>query len=365
MNICIDMRPALSRATGVGVYLQNLVKALAEIDPENQYHLFSSSWSERYRNGTYGRNFHIHDQHWPGKFLHFAWNRFSFPSIESMLGIHVDVAHSPSPLLIPSKGARRVTTVHDLYFYFHPEHTTREIQRDYPALVKKHCQQSDAIIAVSEYTRQQLVEHLQVASSRIYTIRHGSDPFFEERASDEEKKQVATAFALERPFFLFVGAAEPRKNIPQLLAAFRRAKLDADLILAGPEGWKLSDVMANSGPRVRWTGYISRQNLRALYQQALALLLPSVEEGFGLPIIEAMACETPILASDIPVFHEIAQDAFLPIDTNDTNLFAEGLRQIYEQEELRKQLIEKGKAKIKRFSWRESAQKTLELYQHL
>ena len=198
------MRPALSRATGVGVYLQNLVKALAEIDSENQYHLFSSSWSERYRNGSYGRNFHIHDQHWPGKILHFAWNRFSFPSIESMLGIHVDVAHSPSPLLIPSKGARRVTTVHDLYFYFHPEHTTREIQRDYPELVKKHCQQSDAIIAVSEYTRQQLVEHLQVASSRIYTIRHGSDPFFEERASDEEKKQVATAFALERPFFLFV-----------------------------------------------------------------------------------------------------------------------------------------------------------------
>jgi len=360
MNICIDMRPALSRPTGVGIYLLNLVQALAEIDTENQYHLFSTSWRERYQPANYGKNFHHHDHRWPGKVLHFLWNRFSFPSIESLLGVSVDVAHSPSPLLIPSKEAHRVTTVHDLYFYHHPDQTQREIRRDYQSLVKKHSEQSDAIIAVSEYTKQQLVEHLHIAPSRIYTIRHGVDPFFLECPSPGEIENIKTKFHLDRRYFLYVGNSEPRKNLGALTEAFQIANLDMDLIIAGP----VEDEVAAS-PKVHVAGYVSKVELRALYKCALAVVIPSLDEGFGIPLLEAMACGTPVVASNLPVFHEIAPDAFLPVDPASRESIAEALRVISENDAMRKDLVKKGQERIGKYSWKECALKTLDLYKNL
>lgn len=360
MNICIDMRPALSRPTGVGIYLLNLVQALAEIDSENQYHLFSTSWRERYQPPKYGKNFYYHDHRWPGKMLHFLWNRFSFPSIESLLRVPIDVAHSPSPLLIPSKQAHRVTTVHDLYFYAHPDHTKREIRRDYQALIKKHSEESDAIIAVSEYTKQQLVEHLKIAPSHIYTIRHGVDSFFLDNPPNNEIGKVKAKFHLNRRYFLFVGNSEPRKNLTALTDAFQIAKLDMDLVIAGP-----SENVVVSDPAIRITDYVSKAELRALYKCAVALVIPSLDEGFGIPMLEAMACGTPVIASNLPVFHEIAPDAFLPVDPASHEAIAEALRTVSENEGMRAELAQKGKERIAKYSWKECAQKTLDLYRNL
>jgi glycosyltransferase involved in cell wall biosynthesis len=363
MKICIDMRPVLSNATGVGTYLANLTRALSRIDTQNEYHLFSSSWKERFK-WIYGPNFVVHDLRVPVRLLNYSWHRFSWPSIETLLRLEMDVAHSPTPLLIPSERARRVSMVHDIYFYFHPEHTVREIQRDYAALLLKHCSNSDAIIAVSDYTRNQVVEHLKIPASKVYTIRPGADPYYEVPATQEELDHTRKRFALKRPYFLFVGALEPRKNIPLLLDAFSRLKEDVNLVLAGPEGWGLD---WNSTPRERtiFTHYVTKEELRALYQQAIALVLPSVDEGFGLPLLEAMSSGLPILASDIPVFREVCADAFLPFQSDRVEELANAMACCYSKTELRNDLSKKGKDRVKRFSWEETAQRTLELYRNL
>ena len=360
MKICIDMRPALSQSTGVGVYLQNLVGALASLDSSNEYHLFSSSWKERYVAAPPGPNFRIHDRRWPVTVLNYSWNRWQFPAIEALTGCSLDVAHSPNPLMMPARRARRVITVHDLYFYSHPEETYREIRRDYAALVRKHCEQSDAIITISETTRIYLTKWLNIPSSRICTIRHGADPFFSAPLSQADLDRVLAKYNIRIPFFLFVGAREPRKNLPALLQAHALLEPGAQLVLAGP---RAGSPCGAAG--VVETGYVSREDLRALYRQCLALVMPSKDEGFGLPILEAFQSGAPVVASSIPAFQEVAGEAYLPVDAGSVDSIADGMRRIRGDSALRQELIARGRERAGRFSWTEAARKTLELYQSL
>ena len=357
------MRPALSQPTGVGTYLQNLVKALSEIDQQNEYFLFSSSWKERYKPAGFPSNYKVEDRRWPVRFLNFGWNNLSFPSIEFLLGTSVQVAHSPTPLVIPTRKARRVTTVHDLYFFTHPEHTVREMKEDYPRMVKKHCLRSDAIIAVSDHTKKQLIEVLEVPSSRIYTIKHGIDPFFLERAPAHQQNEVRQKLKIPGPYLLFVGTREPRKNLAVLLRAFRNLGEDLFLVVAGSQGWGLEQV--DFPERVLLAGYLSKDDLRALYQQAAAVVFPSIEEGFGFPLLEGMASEVPVIASRIPAFQEVCNDSCLYFDANDEQDLTEQIRSVLHNAELRQNLIGKGRERVKKFSWKDSAQKTLDLYTSL
>lgn len=365
MNICIDMRPALSSPTGVGVYVLNLAAALAAIDRQNEYHLFSSSWKQRYPPHNYGDRFHLHDRRWPVRLLTLGWNRLYWPPIETLLGTTVDVVHSPTPLLIPSRHAHNITTVHDLYFYENPEHTVREIKRDYAALVRKHCALSDAIITVSEYTKLRLMEILNIPASRIYPIYHGADDYFGEPASENETAQVRKNIGISRPYFLFVGTKEPRKNLPLLLEAFRKMTEDVELVLAGPRGWEEEPWRKLVTDRVRVAGYVTKAELRALYRGATALVMPSKEEGFGLPLLEAMASGAPVIASDIPVFREIANDACLRFESGSAEALLAAMQRLIHDAEFTQTLIQKGRERVKQFSWAETARKTLELYQNL
>jgi glycosyltransferase involved in cell wall biosynthesis len=364
MNICIDMRPVLSRATGVGVYLYNLVRGLACLDSENAYHLFSSSWKERFQQIPAGKNIYIHDKHWPVRVLTYSWNHFSYPPIESLVDVPLDVVHSPTPLVIPSRTARKITTVHDLYFYFHPDSVIHEMRRDYPTMLREHCEKSDAVIAVSEHTKDQLVEHLKIASSKIYTVHHGADMFFAEAVPEVEISKVKRKYEITQPYFLFVGSLEPRKNLPGLLEAFHGISEDVQLVLAGPEGWgnDLSDLLSD---RVLQIGYVPKSDLRVLYQQAISLVMPSFEEGFGLPLLEAMTASVPIIASGIPAFCEIGGDAFYAVDPENTKQIRVGMQEMFSNPSVRSQLIERGKERSKRFTWKETARKTLDIYRNL
>jgi alpha-1,3-rhamnosyl/mannosyltransferase len=362
MNICIDMRPALSHPTGVGSYLQNLIQALSQIDQTNQYHLFCSSWKERYPPVSHAENFKIQDRHWPVRILNYTWNHFSLPTIEALLGAPVEVVHSPTPLVIPSRTARSVTTVHDLYFYRNPGMVVREMKNDFPRLLKKHCLMSDAIIAVSDYTKRQLIELLNVPASRIYTIKHGVDPFFEERADTTDVGETIQRLKIPGPYLLFVGTQEPRKNLTILLEAYREFEGELYLVVVGPPGW---GTEINSSRGVILTGYLSKKDLRALYQKATAVVFPSIDEGFGLPLVEAMASEAPLIASRIPAFQEVCGDSCVYFDPSSSEELTQCIRSLIENESLRQNLIAKGKQRIKKFSWNDTAQKTLDLYMSL
>ena len=361
MKICLDMRPALSQATGVGIYLRNLVRALSEIDTQNEYHLFYSSWKEDAPKANYGKNFVIHNQKWPVRVLNFAWHRLGWPPVDWLIRSEMDVVHSPGPLLTPTSNAHQITTVMDLYFYFYPEDTLGEIKRDYKSLVEKHSLRSDAIIAISEHTRQILIDRFEIHPSRIYLIRLAADPYFSEAVPSESTKKILGKLGVQQPYFLFVGGYEPRKNLQTALEAFHLLnEKDSRFVVVGPTRWP-APAMKNPEQTIQ-LGYVSQEELRALYRESVALVMPSREEGFGIPALEAMASGTAVIGSDLPVFHEICGDSFYPVPSNNVEAICQAMRLMLHLPERREKLVELGFERVKNFSWNETAQKTLELY---
>ncbi len=363
--IGIDFRPALSRVTGVGRYLQGLVSGLQEIDRESSYVLFSSSFKERPRPEPRPSNFRLADRRVPVTVLNALWHRLELPSFDWLAGCEIDVAHSPTPLRLPARRARSVVTVHDLFFLDHPETTSREIRRDYASLARSHTRRADAVLAVSTTTADDLAARFDVPRERIHVVHHGIDASF---LAAERSRNGA------RPrYLLAVATEEPRKNLSTLLEAFailKRRGFDGLLKIAGGPGVdtpRIVETIARLGLEgsVSRLGYVDAAKLPSLYRNARALVSPSLWEGFGLPLLEAMATALPLVASDIPVHREVAEDAAVFVPPRDPEALAHGIERVWSDEPLRSLLQSRGRARVREFSWISSARKTLELYRSL
>lgn len=363
LTIGLDFRPALSRATGVGRYFQGLVSGLTRVDPDNDYVLFSSSWKERARKDSRPANFRLVDRRMPVRILNALWHRVEAPSMDWLSGTTLDIAHSPTPLLLPSRHARSVITICDLFFLEHPEATDREIRRDYVGLVRSHVKRADAILAISETTATDIVNKLDVPRERVHVIHAGLDERFLTSASANGREN----------YLLTVATIEPRKNLPVLLeaiAVLRKRGWEGRLRIAGGSGLdtpRVDEAIARLSLQdvVEQLGYVDSDTLSALYHGAHAVVLPSLWEGFGLPLLEAMASGVPLIASDIPVHREVADRAAVFAEPSDATAFANAIESVVSDNELRSELVSLGRERVSRFSWDASAQKALALYRSL
>lgn len=367
LTVGIDFRPALSRATGVGRYVEGLVSGLQGIDRDNTYVLFTSSLKERPVPDGRPPNFLLVDRRIPVRVLNALWHRASVPSLDLLTGRHFDVVHSPTPLLLPSRDARSVVTVHDLFFLERPEATHAEIRRDYVKLIRSHARRADGIITVSETTAADVESRLGIPRERIHVVHHGVDERF---SSESRAESNASAPTPPFPYLLAVATLEPRKNLPTLLGALSLLKQrgwDGRLRIAGGDGVDTARVTGTIerlrlADTVERLGYVEASELPALYRRARALVMPSLWEGFGLPLLEAMASGIPIVASDIPVHHEVAGSAALYAPADDHEALADAIERVWEDEELRSRLILEGRTRVKSFTWEAAARKTLEIY---
>lgn len=363
----LDFRPALSRATGVGRYFQGLVSGLERVDTESTYVLFSSSLKERPRMRERPPNFQLVDRRVPVRVLNLLWHRLGAPSFEILVGRSVDVVHSPTPLLVPSRRARSIVTICDLFFLDRPEATRAEIRRDYASLAREHARRADAILAISEATARDAAERLEVGEERITVIHAGVDERFRDGCGAPEAEPPGS------PYLLAVATQEPRKNLPRLLEAIAilaRRGWDGRLAIAGGAGLDSREVderieRFRLHAVVEKLGYVDAERLPSLYRRARAVVLPSLWEGFGLPLLEAMASGTPIVASDIPVHHEVAGEAALFVPSLDPAAIAGGIERIWSDGSLRKRLAAAGRERVLRFSWEGSARKAIDLYRRV
>jgi glycosyltransferase involved in cell wall biosynthesis len=358
--------------TGVGRYVSGLTGALSEIDTENHYVLFSSSLRERACLEALPDNFHLIDRHIPVRLLNWTWHRHGTPSLDRLCGKSIDITHSPHPLILPSRRGRCIVTIHDLFFYRHPEHTTAEIRRDYASRVESHASRADAILTVSEAAAVEIERELGVTRDRMAIVPNGIDP--DDFASrPDTDRQVALLYDLPSRFLLFVGTLEPRKNIPTLVEAvgiLARRGWDGVILLAGGSGMDEHKIDAaverlRLGSRISKLGYVPPGHLPAIYRRAHVLVNPSYWEGFGLPPLEAMACRVPVVASDIPAHREVAGNAALYVPADDPDSIADGIEKAWNDDTLRTHLMEQGASRVKLFTWEETARKTLALYQKL
>jgi glycosyltransferase involved in cell wall biosynthesis len=373
VRILVDYRPALRERTGVGEYVHELVKALsapAAGASDDSITLFTSSWKDRPAPTLASEmpaSVHVADVKVPVRALVWSWNRLEWPPVEWFAGTH-DVVHSQSPLLIPVRNAAQVVTVHDLDFLRHPDQMTAEIRRDYPALARSHAARADGVIVSSQYAAGEVIRELQIDRSRVHVCPSGRPSWSD--GVRQRRRGHGNDGSGERGHILFMGTLSLRKNVGTLLEAYARLldrKPDAPrLVLAGHRTpasarWEARCEAAPLKGRVEITGYVDMARRIDLYEKALMLVLPSYEEGFGLPVLEAMACGVPVVVSTRGSLPEVAGAAATPIDPDDADRFANEMLAILEGDPSTR--IARGIEQASRYSWSACAAAARQAYQ--
>jgi glycosyltransferase involved in cell wall biosynthesis len=298
--------------------------------------------------------------------LRIAWEHVVLPVATRR--DRIDLFHGTMNVVPRLLACPAVVTIHDLAFLRWPEQVPKRRYRYLAAGVRHAVNQSRQVVAVSAATKADVVELLQVDPSRISITPLGVDPTF--RPVDEH--MLATfreRHTLKRPFILAVGNLEPRKNLPALLRAFAQIANDIphDLVLVGGEGWLTGEIhdtltALRLGDRVHMTGFVADDDLPIWYSAADLFVLPSLYEGFGLPILEAMACGTPVIASNTSSMPEVAGNAALLIDPQDDDAIATGIARVLNDPAFANDLRRRGLTRATRFTWEATAAQTVAVY---
>jgi glycosyltransferase involved in cell wall biosynthesis len=276
----------------------------------------------------------------------------------------VDLFHAPH-YVTPMTTTPMVVTVHDLIHLLFPEATANFFAPFYAQwMIGRSVERSRAIFVPSNAVRESIAERFPESREKIVVSSNGVDADFFDAVDDDLTSRVLDACALTRGgYFLYVGNDKPHKNLEMLLEAWLEAADDLAglaLALVGREFAGIPDL-----PNVVKTGYVTRDELRALYSGAFALVFPSLYEGFGLPAVEAMACGVPVLASTGGALPEVVGDAALLFDPTSRVLIADAMRRIASDDELRRELVERGRKRARSFSWHATARATLDTYAHV
>ena len=296
----------------------------------------------------------IVDRYVPVRALLWSWNRLEWPPVEWLAG-DCDVVHSQSPMLIPARRAAQVVTIHDLDFLKHPEQMSAEIRRDYPRLARSHAQRADAVIVSSHYAAGEVTRQLGLAADRVHVCAPGAPSW----ASDVIRRRAGSLGQR----ILFVGTLSRRKNVGTLLDAYAllrsRVATAPALILAGhttaaSAEWEARLQQPPLSGHVEITGYVNQQRRLALYAEARMLVLPSYEEGFGLPVLEAMACGVPVVVSSRGSLPEVAGAAAAPVDPDDVEGLAARMAALLDDQQAER-ASRLGLEQAARYSWPECA----------
>jgi len=366
VRLLIDYRPALRERTGVGEFVHELAKALTAGSGNHAHDvtLFTSSWKDRPDAALAGEmpGATIADVKVPVRALVWSWNRLEWPPVEWLAGDH-DVVHSQSPLLIPAARAAQAVTVHDLDFLRYPEQMPAEIRRDYPALARSHAARADAVIVSSQYAAGEVTRELQLARDRVHVCPPGPPSWA------AEVRQRRPAFA-PAGHILFMGTLSLRKNVGTLLEAYARLREQVPdappLVLAGhatpaSARWQARCEQPPLNGHVEITGYVTTAQRITLYEGARMLVLPSYEEGFGLPVLEAMACGVPVVVSSRGSLPEVAGPAATPVDPDDVDGLVSRMRDLLDRR-VAAPASERGLAQASRYSWTACAAAALRAY---
>ncbi len=380
MRIGIDYTAAVRQGGGIGRYTRNLVRALSELDQENDYTLFvAGGWGRGDGLGPWPENFRIRSVPLSDRWVHLLWQRLRLPVPVQAITGYLDLFHSPDFVLPPTGRTPTLLTIHDLSFLRVPEYYVPAFRRYLEGAVARAAGRADHILADSESTRQDIIELMPVQKERVTVLYPGVDPRFRPIRTQTVLDAVRERYALPDRFVLGLSTLQPRKNFAGLIEGFRRlvqaggnepAVADLQLVIAGGKGWMVEETYAavskaEMEAHVHFAGFVDDDDLPALYNLSAAFAFPTWYEGFGLPVLEAMACGTPVVCADNSSLPEVAGQAALLVDAGDPDALAEALIQVLVKADLRARLAVAGPEQAMRFTWPAAAQQLLGVYQSL
>jgi len=358
MRIGIDAsRIAIDSKSGTENYTYNLIQALAKLDRDNYYTLYFNQVPQF---------FELTEENFASKIIP-ARKFWTQVRLAAELALNpVDLLFVPAHTIpvLRRAGLKTVVTVHDLgaeflaAYHKFPERIYLNWSTAFVASYASH------LIVPSESTKKDLTAEFRVDTKRITVVYEGVDRIFFKKASQEETDLTKKNYGITKPYFLFVGTVQPRKNLVRLIEAFAASNLNMQLIIAGSPGWLYEEIYTapktfGVEDKVKFLGFVKNESLPSLYSGATGLVFPSLYEGFGLPILEAFACECPVITSKVSSLPEIAEGAALLVDPTQPLEIKKALKSIAKQPDLAKSLKNKGLIRVKDFSWEKTAQETL------
>lgn len=387
MNIVIDIRPLMEgKLSGIEVYLLQLLRQLLKIDHENSYILFANAAkniSSRIPEFS-GKNVSMIQTKIPNKLLNIGLGLFRFPKLDKIIIRHlkkypekipstmketkIDIFFMPD--LRPSaftKKIKKITVIHDLSFEHFKQFFSKKTRLWYRLLnPKREIRTSNHLIAVSSFTKQDLINSYNIPEEKITVIHEAVDDSFCKNVTEKNFPHIQHRYGLPEKYFLFLSTIEPRKNVQNMVEGFIIYKKThpndlTKLVIGGSKHPKIfSKVMLENHPDIIFTGFIDEEDKASVIKHAEAFLYPSFFEGFGLPLLEAMKCGTPIVTSNTSSMPEVAGNAAVFINPNFPDAIADALEKIQNQDlkaELKKNMAEQ----IAKFSWHKCALETLEV----
>lgn len=369
MRIGINALLLKRQKTGTISYIYNLIKSLNKIDTKNEYVLFTN------------QQFQENDFSLQGNFLtkkvglreentykRIYWEQFYLS--RELIHLKIDLLHSPSQVALRSSATRSILTIHELTYLIHPEFLSKHKYLYYRYFVPISIYKTDKIIAVSENLKKDILRFFRVPQDKIEVICCGVDEIYRPVEKNIAKNEVRQRFGIYDDYILYVGTIEPKKNLKRLIEAYFFLRKDTNrykLVIAGPKGWLYNEIYKtikrlNIDNDIIFTGHLYSSDLLFLYNAASVFVYPSLYEGFGLPVVEAMACKTPVVTSNTPALREVAEEAAIFVDPLDTKSLSKSITEVLENPSLQENLIARGLKRARQFSWEEAAQRTLKLY---
>lgn len=368
-RIGIDFTAASRERAGIGRYARELIRALARFDHTHSYTLFvpRDAHADLLR-FDWPPNFTIRRAPFTERYLAAMWHRARIPlPVEVFIG-KVDVFYSPDFLLPPTFAQRKLVTVHDLSYVRVPECFPRPLLNYLNQAVPPSVAHADLILADAVSTQRDLSEVYRIPPEKIKVLYSGVDARFSPNVPNESRARVRQ-WTQGKPYILSVGTLQPRKNYVRLIEAFAQviSKLpnsNLQLVIAGGHGWMYEQIFQtverlNLQERVLFPQFVSDDDLPALYTDATLFVYPSLYEGFGLPVAEAMACGVPVVSSNASSLPEVGGDAVLYFDPHNTDAMAEAIHRALTDESLREQLRTRGIEQAKKFSWEKAARELM------
>lgn len=373
-TIALDYTPAYEQGAGIGRYVRELTAALAAQDHKTDYRLFVAGAVKQGLPIPIGYNFQWCPTVLTPRWLARLWHRLHLPlPIETFVG-KVDLYHATDFVLPPTRpSTRTLLQVHDLSYVRVPEAAPPSLKTYLDRVVPASVRRADHVLADSQATKDDLVALYAVDADKVTVLYGGVDSRFQP-ASEVAQRRVRAKYQIgDGPYILTVGTVQPRKNYARLieaLAQLRTSTQDIDLVIAGGKGWLEDPIYAtiqrlNMQERVHMIGFVDDADLPALYSAAHCFAFPSLYEGFGLPVLESMACDTPVVTSALSSLPEVAGDAALLVDPYDTAAIADALDQLVNDDALRARLIAAGRQQIGHFTWTKAATQLLAIYQQM
>lgn len=381
MNIGFDAKRAYQNSTGLGHYSRTLITSLANYYPEHEYYLFAPKLTNTFHTTSFANVHPVAPHDFPGSAFTSLW-RSNWVK-KDLLKNKIDIYHGLSheiPVNISGRGIKSVVTIHDLIFERYPGQYNPFDIFIYRKKFRYACKHADKIIAISNQTKQDIIDFYKIPEEKITVCYQSCNPAFSERISETQKEAVRDLYQLPEKFYLYVGSVIERKNLLLICKALQLLDNSLPLVVIGKGGAYKTEVkkflaanhledkvifLSEKDTALASPDFQSAKDFPAIYQQAIAMIYPSIFEGFGIPVLEAMCSRLPVITSNVSCMPETGGDAALYINPHNEKELAAAMEAIASDNHLVKKLIEKGNLHCTSFTQQKCAAAVMEVYKKI